>query len=117
LAFRHVNLNLDFKDGFIAKDMKVFFSTYKNWKIGFFFGTKDLIMSSVFGDISPYDQESLILSKRGLPNLASDFTNLKVWVRDTPMHTFLLLSESAKLESFDGISAIDFAKSVYDEKD
>jgi hypothetical protein len=113
-AFSKVNIHIDFTDGLMAKDMKPFFTTYKTWQLGFLFGTKDLIMSTVFGDISPYDHQSLLLSKQGFPYLANQYQNTYVWVRDTPMHTFLILTKSAALESFDGVTAIDFAKEVYE---
>lgn len=111
--FIPLNIKLTFKDGFIAKDMTNLFLTYKDWNIGFLFGTKDLIMSSVFGDISPGDQEHLILSNYGMPQISRNFPNANIWIKDTYMHTFLLLSTSAQFESFDGITAIDFARSVY----
>ena len=112
-VFSPLNVNLTFQDGFIAKDLRNFFTLYKDWSIGFLFGTKDLIMSTVFGDISPQDQENLILSKKGMPRLSLEYPNSSVWVKDTYVHTFLLVPQTANFNSFDGVTAIDFARSVY----
>ncbi len=115
-AFSGVNVHIDFNDGFVVKDLTPFFKTYSKWKIGFLLGTQDFVMSSVFGEISPYDQEDLILSKKGLPKMSEKFSNAKTWVTSTSMHTFLLLSKSAEMESFDKETAIDFAKRIYHQK-
>lgn len=115
-AFSELGVHHDFKDGFIAKDLKPAFKAYKNWKMGVMFADKDIIMSTIFGDISPDDQAELINGNDGFPALAKNFKNANVWVNNTLMHTFLLLSESAKMHSVENITAIDFAQTVYESK-
>jgi hypothetical protein len=113
-AFQAVGLKVDFHDGFIAKDMGPVFEGYSDWNIGILLATKDIIMSTVFGDISPEDQEKLIMGPLGLPAVASHYPNVKVWVKQTYMHTFLLTEQSGRMSSQDGETAIDFAKKVYE---
>ena len=113
-AFNKINVQIDFSDGLVVKDLKPFFKNYKNWNIGFLLATRDFVMTTIFGDINPDEQEDLILSKRGLPKMSEKYPNVKNWVATTNMHTFLLLSKSAEMKSIDGESAIDFAKRIYE---
>ena len=70
-------------------------------------------MSAIFGEISPSEQEKLILGPEGLPAIARGFPNVKVWLNRSYMHTFLILGVSAEMESTKGESAMDFVKDVY----
>jgi hypothetical protein len=112
-AFRSVNLNVDFNDGFVARKFRPVFEIYKEWNFGILLATRDTIMSAIFGEISPSEQEKLILGPEGLPAIARGFPNVKVWLNRSYMHTFLILGESAEMESTKGESAMDFVKDVY----
>jgi hypothetical protein len=113
VAFNDVGLQVNFNDGLIAKNMSVVFSQYLDWNIGVLMGTQDYVMSKVFGDIDPKQEEILIMGPEGLPAVARDFPNVKVWLKQTRMHTFLIVKESAEMDSTKGESAIDFVRNVY----
>jgi hypothetical protein len=113
VAFRSVNLKVDFNDGFVAKKFRPVLEIYRDWNVGILISTRDSIMSLLFGDISPSDQEKLVLGPEGLPAVAKGFPNVKVWLTQSYMHTFLVLRESAAMESSNGESAMNFVKDVY----
>ncbi len=112
-SFRNVNLTVDLHDGLVAKKMAPVFDLYSNWKIGFLLGLQDYVMSEIFGDLSPSEEKKLILSNEGLPAIAQNYPNVKIWLKNTYMHTFLLSRPSAELRSQNGQSAIEFARQIY----
>ncbi len=112
-AFSDVGLDVDFSDGAVSKRMGPVFDNYRNWKIGFLFGLEDYAMSKIFGDISPENQKKLILSSDGIPAIAKPYSNIKVWTKDTKMHTFMLTKLSALMKSTKGIKAHKFVSGVY----
>jgi len=111
-SFTAVQLNLDFRDGLVAKKMGPVFDYYQDWDIGFVIGLNDYVMSKIFGDISPKEQGKLILSPEGLVEVAERYPNVRVWVKNTYMHTFMLTKKTSFFESEDGKSAIDFTREI-----
>lgn len=114
-AFSLIGLNIKQDDGFIAKDMAPVFENYRDWKMGFLFATRDLIMSRGYGDISPEEQQKLILGPNGLPAVATPYRNVQVWLKDSPLHTFFIVRKLAHGTNAQGISALEFAYDVYEK--
>ena len=112
-AFSNVGLEIDYNDGHVAKDIGPVFERYRDWKIGVLMGTRDVVMSIGYGAISPKEQEKLILGPKGLPAIASHYSNIKVWLKKTWMHTFFLVKKSAHMKSTDGVDALEFAEDIY----
>lgn len=113
ITFNAVNLDVDFTDGVVAKKMGPVFQYFSDWKIGMIHGLKDEVMSKAFGELSPEAQKKIILSEDGVPAVAKSYPNVKVWIKDTYMHTFLLSKYSAEMESASGETVFDFVKTVY----
>lgn len=116
IAFSLIGLNVKKDDGFIAKDMAPVFENYSDWKMGFLFATRDIIMSQVYGNISPEEQQKLILGPYGLPAVATPYRNVHVWLKDSPLHTFFILRKLAHGTNAQGISALEFAYDVYERQ-
>lgn len=112
-SFADVGLKIDFKSGMIASRMQPVLRGYSDWNVGILIATKDSVMSTVFGNISPEEAEKRILSPEGLPAVARSFPNVKLWLKQTYMHTFLLLKKSAFMKSMQNETALEFAHSVY----
>lgn len=111
-TFASLGLNIDLNDGFVAPQLAQPFHQYSNWEIGVFQSTKDMIMSSVFGEISPEEHKNLLESAQGLPAIAKSFPNISVWIQDSFLHTFLVLTATAKSKNVDDISARDFVNQI-----
>ena len=113
--FSKASVYIDFRDGMVSKKMVPFFDDHQDWSIGFIYGLQDYVMSNVFGELTPKEQKRNILSQDGLPEIAKNNSNVKFWLKDTPMHTFLLSKFSGMLENSEGVSVIEFVNRLYKE--
>lgn len=111
-TFGKLGLYISPNDGFIAPQLAQAFHQYSSWEVGILQATKDIIMSSVFGDISPDEHKKLLESAQGLPSIAKSYSNIHVWIQDSILHTFLVLSSTAKSKSTEDVSARDFVNDV-----
>ncbi len=100
-SLQKIDIEIDKNKGFVAQDLPRAYRALKNWKIGIYQGTKDIAMSSVFGNITPKQHRELVLSDNGVARNAANFDNVKFWIADSYMHTFLLLNISAKMKNMD----------------
>ncbi|MDD4974331.1 MAG: pectin acetylesterase-family hydrolase [Bacteriovorax sp.] len=108
ISFANIGLKIQKNDGLISKGLPKVFETLSDWQIGILQGTRDIVMSAVFGDISPEEQEKNILGPCGVEKIAENYSNVETWIKKTYMHTFLIIPESATLKSEKNESAIDF---------
>ena len=112
-TFREAGLNLDFKNGIITTELKNVFRLKEHWNIGILQGSQDIIMSTVFGDISPSEHEDLVLGPTGVVKVAKPFKNVDTWIDMSPMHTFLVLKQSMNMESEKSETALEFASRIH----
>ena len=115
LAFNEIDLDVDFNDGAVSKKMGPVFDNYSDWKVGFIFGLEDYAMSKIFGNSSPEEQKRLILSVDGVPAVAKNYSNIKIWLKDTKMHTFMLTKPTASMKSIRGVPAHEFVSELYNK--
>ena len=111
-AFSKVSLDLDFTDGMVAQKTEEVCRYLSDWKIGFLQGSQDLVMSRVFGNISPSDHRDNVYSPRGIYETSKKTENCAAFTPDTKMHTFLILEKSSQIKAGD-ITALDFVKRIY----
>jgi hypothetical protein len=96
-------------NGNISKIIPTLCRNFPDWNIGVLQGARDVVMSRIFGELSPEKHRELVYGKQGLYQVAREGGNqCSVWVPDTLMHTFLVASESAQIRTSDGTSALDF---------
>lgn len=115
IEFSKASVYIDFNDGMVSKKMSPFFEAHQDWTIGFIYGLQDYVMSSIFGELTPKEQKENILSQDGLPEIAKEHTNVKFWLKDTQMHTFMLSRYSAMLKNPAGESVLKFIERLYGE--
>ncbi|MCO4792611.1 MAG: hypothetical protein KC493_02775 [Bacteriovoracaceae bacterium] len=111
-AMTQVNMTIDTHDGFLAELLPEICSLYGDFNIGFLQGSKDIVMTLLFGNINTSDHENLIYSERGLFGVTQRIRNCKAWVPKTHMHTFLLTNKSGKMKAGKK-TAIEFSKEIY----
>jgi hypothetical protein len=114
-AFNQVALDVDFKDGFVARKMGPVLDAYREWNVGFLYSYRDYTMSRIFGEISPKEHEKLVLSPEGLPAIAKNYPNVSMWLHDSDEHRFLLVKRTSLLKSIHGQTAIDFVRKVHQD--
>lgn len=114
-AFAKVGLFFDPHDGMIAPYMGPVFDQLSSWNIGILQSTKDIIMSSVFGDLSPDEHERNVLGAHGLPEIAKGYGNVNVWIPRSRMHTFLLINTDTIRgeEKILSQNALEFIKQIH----
>ena len=107
--FAKLNVIIDPEDGNIARQMPKMCKSLEDWEIGILQGSRDVIMSWGFGDISPLEHEELIYSKDGIVENTRSTDNCFVWVPKTELHTFLLASFPVYIK---GMGALGFTKAI-----
>ncbi|MBT7609244.1 MAG: hypothetical protein HN576_05780 [Bacteriovoracaceae bacterium] len=111
-AFTASNLFADFNDGMVAPYFHGVCEKMEKWSIGILQGSKDIVMSSLFGEISPDDHEVNVYSKEGIINSIKGSLNCHAWIKKTKMHTFLLFKQASNMEVL-GTSALSFFNKVH----
>ena len=87
-----------------------------HWSVGVMQGSKDFVMSRIFGKISMREHARLIHSPEGVLALTDDPSDLcRAWVAETPIHTFLPTSAVLGVE-VGGVSAKDFLWQVVERR-
>ncbi|MBV2168782.1 MAG: pectinacetylesterase family protein [Bdellovibrio sp.] len=113
LNFAKIDLWYSLDDGFLAPHMGPVFMKLSEWDVGILQSTKDMVMSIVFGNISPEAHRALVLGPQGIPVVAKMYPNVRVWIADTATHTFLLRSQTASYRDIKGEPAWSFVVRVY----
>lgn len=113
-TFARVGLTYSLDDGLLAPRMGPVFTHYGGWTIGILQSTKDMVMSMIFGNISPEAHRALVLGPRGIGAVAAAYPNVKTWIAETMMHTFLKQSSSASFKDMRGETAWNFVVRVHD---
>lgn len=98
-------------EGLLAPQLERVCDRLSKWKVGILQSTEDIIMARVFGHISTKEHARLVLGQEGVKEIVKTISNCSAWIPDTKMHTFLLLPQSARMES-DGKSALDYAREI-----
>ena len=101
---------LDPDRGNIAGLVPAVCKLFPDWNVGVLQGSRDVVMSRVFGELTPEEHESLVYGPAGIFNITLDPSdNCAAWVPSTAMHTFLELGTGSDMKTSDGKSAMDFA--------
>ncbi|KHD89116.1 MAG: hypothetical protein OM95_04615 [Bdellovibrio sp. ArHS] len=111
--FAKIGLLASVDDGFIAPLMGPVFLRLDQWELGILQSTKDMVMSMVFGNITPEAHRSLVLGPSGIAAIAAPYSNVKTWIADVVTHTFLQREQTASVKDMKGETAWDFALRVY----
>jgi hypothetical protein len=111
--FGDAGLVVDLDDGLVAKKMGPVFDHLKKWNIGILQASRDYLMSSFFGEISPVEHEKLVFSREGIIETSYRYGNVRTWTPRTYMHTFLLVKPTSQIQDDYLQSGLAFAKDIY----
>jgi hypothetical protein len=99
-AMKLMGHELDPKQGLIASVIGKVCERLSNWQIGVLQGTHDIVMSAVFGEVTPWDHARKVIGPGGLWEMgAKEGDNCTVWIPQTAMHTFLVMDFSAEIKA------------------
>jgi hypothetical protein len=115
--FDRVGLKFNYKSGMVIHQINKFCKRYSGWKMGFLQGTKDTVMSLGFGGKLPIFHKMSVLSKKGVhESLLDPRDNCAAWVPDSRVHVYATDSHDMKIETSDGVSAMDFVRQLVQSK-
>lgn len=106
-------IDLPEDEGIIASKLQGFCHKYNSWKVGILQGTRDWLMTYIFGRMLPADHEKMVWGERGLHQVFSDPSDhCSSWTPKSGQHTFLRIQKGWNVESSTGVSAIDYMKEL-----
>ena len=107
-AFSNIGIHLDPDRGDVAHQMADLCRTYSDWRMGFLHFDRDIVMSSLFGEISRDEHEQMIYGKHGIwQTLLQGIGNCSAWIGKGPGHTVLLTNLSMMIQR-DGMDVRQF---------
>lgn len=105
-------LSFNYNKGLIAEVVPALCGKLPDWRVGVMQGTRDKVMSLVFGEISMEDHEALVLGSNGVYALTEDDSdNCSTWIPATSTHTFLNGNKSG-LPLVKQVSVQQYAKEI-----
>lgn len=111
-GFRRIGMELNIEEGHVAKQIPKYCQKFANWRIGVLQGSKDFVMSTVFGNISAGEHHRLVTGENGVYKLTeSTGDNCSAWVPTTSTHTFLMKDSTAEM-TIANKKAIEFANDI-----
>lgn len=115
MAFETIDFNAPLDDGFVAPYLKETCRYLKGWEVAVLMGSRDIVMSKVFGDISMREHEDLVYSVDGIAETFRHSENCSVWLKRSPVHMFLLGKSFTKLK-VKGLSSLEFIERVHTKR-
>ncbi len=88
-SLEQVGVDIDPNSGNVAQHVDTLCNNNPSWRIGFLQSTKDLVMSTVFGGISPWRHRALVLGPNGIFQTSKQKSqNCSVYLNDGFAHMF-----------------------------
>lgn len=113
LAFQDLGLRFPANNEPLAPEVARLSELFPDWNFAFLQGDEDIVMSALFGAVTPSRHRQLVHGPEGL--LASarnhDKSNMSVWIHPSKMHTFIMTGYTAGFR-VEGKTARDFVFDV-----
>lgn len=107
----HILGDLTSHGGLVIKHLDKLCHHFKDWSVGILQSTKDVIMSGVFGNISPKQHKDIVYGPHGVYQQSLSLNNCAAWSPDSYWHAFLQLDPLQYVEA-DGVSSIEFVEMI-----
>jgi hypothetical protein len=109
-ALEAVGFPFDSESGLVVGVVREICRAYPQWRVGVLQSSHDVVMSKVFGEISPSEHARLVFGRGGLWEIAKrPNDNCTAWIPANPVHTFLVSDVTAFLDAR-GITAFRFLR-------
>ena len=111
-ALEPFDMHLKDGDGNIAGQLGNLCKRLPDWQLGILQGSKDVVMSALFGTILPSTHARLVYGPNGLASVTRDPTdNCSSWIPDSTLHTFMLSKMSSGMKA-GGKGALEFVQDI-----
>ncbi len=115
-GFAKIGAPLDTNSGKVMKDLPFIAERLHQWKIVIMQGSRDLVMSTIFGNISMKEHEKAVYGPQGVIALADELDNCTAWAASSSQHTFMKKKAANKKRfSFRGQTPIEFVREALQE--
>ena len=112
-TFAPLEIVFNKEETLLSKQIPIICNSLKYWKVGILQGSRDIVMSTIFGNISGDDHEELIYGPHGAYELAKRTANCAAWIPKSAQHTFLIFKNPFEAKASQ-VSAVDFVRSIID---
>jgi hypothetical protein len=112
-GLKDVGADLDASQGNVASLVPGICKTFPKWKMGFLQGSRDIVMSLIFGSISMAEHEKLVYGPTGIYELTKDPNdNCSAWVPRSRIHTFLVTLLTSVEQTESPKTAMEFSRDL-----
>ena len=99
-ALQVVGYEWNDENGKVISLLPALCARFPHWQISILQGSQDLVMSALFGEITPQAHEKLVFGPAGLWDLSlNEHDHCSAWIPRTPMHTFLSFEPSSEIRA------------------
>ena len=107
-----IGLEFDIDNANFAKHAPRVCEKYKDWQVGILQGSRDFVMSLLFGGIWPQTHANLVFGSEGIYQATGlHVENCSSWVPNTLAHTFFMSDWTSGIKA-GGITALQYARDV-----
>jgi hypothetical protein len=101
--------------GILAPQFKALCEANPDWKFGVTQSTLDMIMSTIFGNITAIEHYFRVMGSSGLHQILKDpHDNCSAWIPNTTKHVFTAKSSGWNHRTLDGVSNGEFTRRLYE---
>ncbi|MDC0254184.1 pectin acetylesterase-family hydrolase [Bacteriovoracales bacterium] len=111
-AFSRYGIKTGLESGNLARFFPPLCEKFSHWNVGVIQGSRDIVMSRFFGDISISDHEDLVFSPNGIYQSTIKPRNCSSWISRSNVHAYLFFSPFRWVK-IDGLNPYDYTKKVY----
>lgn len=107
----HILGDLTSHGGLVIKHLNKLCQHFYDWNVGILQSTKDVIMSGVFGNISPKKHKQIVYGPNGVYQQSLGINNCAAWSPDSYGHAFLQLDPLQSVEA-GTVSSFEFVHQI-----
>ncbi|MGZ6309473.1 MAG: pectin acetylesterase-family hydrolase [Bdellovibrionota bacterium] len=112
-ALSRVGMAIEPDNGNISGIVPAICSRLPSWHVGVLQGSRDIVMSDIFGALSQDAHERMVYGPDGVFRRTSDPGDFcSAWVPESAMHTFLVTDRSSLMKTSDGMTAREYGMRV-----
>lgn len=111
----HIVTDITEYGGMVVSHLPQICQHFSEWNVGIMQSTKDVIMSGLFGNISPKKHKKLVYGPQGVYEQSLTINNCSAWSPDSYGHAFLQLDPFTIVKA-GNVSSIEFIESLLKNK-
>lgn len=116
-GLNEIGAGLGEHSGLMARPVVELAKHYPGWRFSILQGSRDFVMSSMFGTISPVEHEKLVYGPDGIFQLSLDRSDrFAAWVPQTYGHAFMVSDFARYFKTSDGLDGFEFLRDEFSSR-